>query len=192
MKKIMFIFCLIMVCIFCMISINCHSIGSKPSLVNISSLGNIKNYPMYSLEELKERFEKINYMEGVMNFYGHDWKGDIGRSWVYSYYFQRGHVYLWIYDNSDNAKNNFEKSKKNSHKGVMKRTEKMSEDIDVILWHSDPIRNEYFSYIYDVLYTSIRIGNIIITLDERFYRNEYKQSGMVTTINIEMICQVLL
>jgi len=170
----------------------CLSIDSKPSLVDFSSLEQIKNYPMYSLEELNIRFEKLNYIEGIRNFNGHVWKGDIGRSWVYSYDSQGGEVYLWIYDNSDNAKNNFEKWEKNSHKRLRKNIVKISEDIDIILWNSDPIRDEYFSYIYDVLYTSIRIGNIIITLDERFYRNEHEHSGKTTTMNIEMICQLLM
>jgi len=170
----------------------CHSIGSKPSLVDFSSLEKIKSYPMYSLEELNRRFEKLNDIEGVRNFDSHIWKGDIGRSWVYRYDLQGSRIYLWIYDNSDNAKNNFEKWQKNDHKRLKKNIVKMSEDIDIILWNSDPIRDEYFSYIYDVLYTSIRIGNIIINLNETFYRKEHEHSGKRTTMNIEMICQILM
>jgi hypothetical protein len=197
MKNPIIICRVIVIYIFCIILIDCLSIGSKPSFVNISSLENIKNYPMYGLEELKERFEKIKYIEGIIKFDSHDWKGDIGRCWVYSYDLQRekrGHVSLWIYDNQDNAKNNFEKWEKTSHMGVLKRIEKVSEDIDVILWHSEPNRVYFFSYVNDTLYTSIRIGNIIITLDEYFYKykNEYEQSGMITTINIEIICKVLM
>ena len=180
-------------CILCFIHISCVSFHSNPSKVNISSLKYLVNYPMYNLEELKERLDKLEIIDGVSNFRNHEWKGDVGRSWVYNYYTPIvNRVYIWIYDNSENAKNHFEKWDKKAHEKLKNNIIIISEDIDVILWYSYPIRDEYLYYMYDVLYTCIRIGNIIINLDEIVDKNEKNKNGIPTTQNIEMICQVLI
>lgn len=182
----------IIFCALLFILIRCLSIKSKPSQVDISSLESLKNHPLYSLEELKERFEKIKDMEGVRYFDGHAWKGDTGRTWVYSYLHSSVNIHLWIYDNPYNSKNNFEIHRENDHKKLESKIVKISDDIDIILWNSDIIRNEYKFYVYDVLYTNIRIGNFQITLSETFYQNKTKINGIPTTKSIEMICQLLM
>jgi hypothetical protein len=178
------------------IQLSCLSNHSKPSQVDISVLENLTNYPMYSIEELKERFAKLEYKEGVRDFRSHVWKGDVGRSWVYSYSTPIvNHVYLWIYDNSKNAKNHFEKYDKNSHKRLENRIVEISENVEIILWHSVMYRGADNFYGYDDvrhLYTCIRIGNIIIDLYENYYENETLEKGMPTTNNIEMIYKVLI
>jgi len=179
--------------ILCFIHISCLTYPSKPSQVDISSLEILVNYPMYNLDELKVRLNKLESKDGIRKFDNHEWRGDVGRTWVYSYYTTNvDGVYIWIYDNSDNAKNNFEKWTKNNHRGLRKKIIKISEVVEVILWDSDSIHGEFNYYIYDVIYTSIKIGNMVINLDERFYRNETIANGTQTTENIKMICKVLM
>jgi hypothetical protein len=148
---------------------------------------------MYGLEELKGRFEKLKDKEGVSNFDGFGWRGlDDGGIWTYHYFTPIVNtVYLRIFDNSDYAKNYFEIWQKNSHEGLENRIEKISEDIDVILWHSKMYRDEYGFYTGTALYTCIRIGNIVINLSEHYKKSKTKKNGIPTTKNIEMICQVL-
>jgi len=168
---------------------------SKPSQVDISSIYEILDYPNYNLEELKERFEKIQYEDGVWNFSGHAWTGDVGRSWVYNFYTPTvNSVYIWIYDNQFNAKNSFEWYRKNDHGRLRKKVINISDDIEIILWNSVMYRSACSFYVYNDqrhLYTCIRIGNVIYSFSEHFSARETKINGIPTSKNIEMICKAL-
>ena len=189
------------ICIIVIVMIGCLSNYSTPSQVNISPFKQLENYPLYNLNELIERFEKIKEVDGIKEFKSNYWVGDVGRKWLCRYVMYNTsdipislRVSFQIYDNSENAKNTFDWRKKNLHAEIDKEIVKMSKDIDVLLWNSVMYRNEdtFFSYNDNRhLYTMVRIGNFLIDFRESYYASKTPKNGVLTSKNIELICWVL-
>ena len=54
--------------IIAIVMISCLSNYSTPSQVNINPFKQLEDYPMYNLNELIERFEKLKDIDGVKEF----------------------------------------------------------------------------------------------------------------------------
>ena len=173
-----------------------RSSGSRslgPSEVNISYLYQIIDYPMYEIDELQNRLNKIKENYGVINFEGKPWTvflsdDDLGRRWIYTYNMESvvNSVQIGIFNNQQSAKNSFFWDIRNNRNKRKNKLIQISEYIDVVLWNVMQFYDEYGSPINKVTYTDVRIGNIHI------YFKEYSENGLLTSDNIKYIVQVLM
>jgi len=169
---------------------------SNPSRIDISPLGQLAAYKMCDLNELIAKVARLEAIDSVEQFNSQKWEGDVGREWACWYKMYNWdipasiNVYFWIYDSSENARKSFNWEKKN--KKERKKIIKISENIDVMLCNSIMYRSTDTFLAYSSqrdISTYVRIGNIVLDYSEHL--SEPREIGVLTSKNIELICQVL-
>jgi hypothetical protein len=168
----------------------------KPSPVEVSLLKALSDYPNYNLEELKARIETLTNNSSVKEIDSHAWDGDVGRTWVKEYLMDGAEAYFWIYDNVTNAKNALDWEMKNENHRPKPTQEKISNDVEVVLYPVFQYRNSEMPRSYDdfnCLYTLVRIGNVIVDISEvaSDYEDDSKDIGVATNNALAQICKAL-
>ncbi|MCL2046694.1 MAG: hypothetical protein FWG88_09970 [Oscillospiraceae bacterium] len=185
--------CMLLVFLFYIFFISDYS---SPSKVDISPLNQLFDYPMYDLDELKERIELLNDVDGVERFGGHSWRGGSGREWTYTYTMRnRGipasvNISFYIFDTPENAMDLF--TWERTHGGRKYRLVKISNTIDALLFHSVMYRDADTLFNANSrrhLYTYVRLGNMVIRFGENL--SEPRNIGQLTSKNLKLICDIL-
>ena len=167
----------------------------KSSPVNTSLLKPLADYPGYDLDELKARVESLSTFGRVQDLRGGAWTGDTGRVWQYECGFSGADVNIWIFDNSTNAKYAFDWDAENGSRSGKEKPllGALSRSAEYAKYPVIQYRDSEVLWIYENqkhLYTSVRLGNMIIDFSETSEDADY--IGTDTNEALAQIVKVLL
>ena len=179
-----------------------------PSKVDITPLEQLAEYPMYSLDVLKERLETLGDVEEVEFFKSPGWEYGYSGDLIWDFRFNMYRLdiddSIWasggsmsveinVHDGPESAVEWIESHENFYSENRKYRSVKISENVDVLLYHSFLRREAEFGYIYGddrELNTYVRLENMVMCFREHSYAP--RGIGVLTSRSIELICQALL